>query len=97
MPAIEKYNEGRDPAFRITVTRVGGALVLAYQLKPCHNPYRIETRLLSSGPRTNPWFQECSSRKIEAGDLVGGITHGVMLLAEHAQRPRMLHAERGIY
>ncbi|MGB3388869.1 MAG: Xaa-Pro peptidase family protein, partial [Pseudaminobacter sp.] len=30
----------------------------------------IETRLLSSGPRTNPWFQECSSRVIEAGDLV---------------------------
>ncbi len=30
----------------------------------------IETRLLASGPRTNPWFQECSSRKIDAGDLV---------------------------
>jgi Xaa-Pro aminopeptidase len=30
----------------------------------------IETRLLSSGPRTNPWFQECSSRPIAAGDLV---------------------------
>lgn len=30
----------------------------------------IETRLLTSGPRTNPWFQECSSRIIEAGDLV---------------------------
>jgi len=30
----------------------------------------IETRLLASGPRTNPWFQECSSRIIEAGDLV---------------------------
>ena len=30
----------------------------------------IETRLLSSGPRTNPWFQECGSRVIEAGDLV---------------------------
>ncbi|MGE3365823.1 MAG: M24 family metallopeptidase [Rhizobiaceae bacterium] len=30
----------------------------------------IETRLLSSGPRTNPWFQECSSRVVEAGDLV---------------------------
>lgn len=30
----------------------------------------IETRLLSSGPRTNPWFQECSSRIIETGDLV---------------------------
>ncbi len=30
----------------------------------------IETRLLSSGPRTNPWFQECAARVIEAGDLV---------------------------
>ena len=30
----------------------------------------IETRLLASGPRTNPWFKECSLRPIEAGDLV---------------------------
>ena len=30
----------------------------------------IETRLLSSGPRTNPWFRECSMRQIEKGDLV---------------------------
>ncbi|MDP6887182.1 MAG: Xaa-Pro peptidase family protein, partial [SAR324 cluster bacterium] len=30
----------------------------------------IETRLLSSGPRTNPWFRECSMRKIEKGDLI---------------------------
>lgn len=30
----------------------------------------IETRLLSSGPRTNPWFRECSMREIVAGDLV---------------------------
>jgi Xaa-Pro aminopeptidase len=30
----------------------------------------IETRLLCSGPRTNPWFQEASDRRIEAGDLV---------------------------
>lgn len=30
----------------------------------------IETRLLSSGPRTNPWFRECSMRTIESGDLV---------------------------
>jgi Xaa-Pro aminopeptidase len=30
----------------------------------------IETRLLSSGLRTNPWFQECSARVIEAGDIV---------------------------
>ncbi len=31
----------------------------------------IETRLLSSGPRTNPWYQEVSSRVIQAGELVG--------------------------
>jgi Xaa-Pro dipeptidase len=30
----------------------------------------IETRLLASGPRTNPWFSECSDRVIEAGDMV---------------------------
>lgn len=30
----------------------------------------IETRLLSSGPRTNPWYQECSDRVLEEGDLV---------------------------
>ena len=29
-----------------------------------------ETRLLSSGPRTNPWFQEASSRRMERGDLI---------------------------
>ena len=30
----------------------------------------IETRLLASGPRTNPWYQECSGRVIQAGELV---------------------------
>ena len=30
----------------------------------------FETRLLVSGPRTNPWLQECSNRVIEPGDLV---------------------------
>lgn len=30
----------------------------------------VETRLLASGPRTNPWYQEASARPIEAGDLV---------------------------
>jgi len=29
-----------------------------------------ETRLLSSGPRTNPWFQETSDRVIENGDMI---------------------------
>ena len=30
----------------------------------------IETRLLASGPRTNPWFRESSMRPIEKGDMV---------------------------
>ena len=30
----------------------------------------IETRLLAAGPRTNPWYQECSSRAIQGGELM---------------------------
>ena len=29
-----------------------------------------ETRLMTSGPRTNPWFQETTDRVIEAGDFL---------------------------
>lgn len=30
----------------------------------------IETRLLASGPRCNPWFQECGPRIIQQGELL---------------------------
>ncbi|WP_175838637.1 M24 family metallopeptidase [Burkholderia anthina] len=30
----------------------------------------IETRLLASGPRTNPWMQECSARVMKQGELI---------------------------
>ena len=30
----------------------------------------VETRLLSSGPRTNPWFQETGDRRLGANELV---------------------------
>lgn len=30
----------------------------------------IETRILSAGPRTNPWFQESSSRPMQNGELL---------------------------
>lgn len=30
----------------------------------------IETRLLSSGPRTNPWYQECGPRILLDGDIL---------------------------
>lgn len=31
----------------------------------------LECRVLNSGPRTNPWFQEASERQIQRGELVG--------------------------
>ena len=30
----------------------------------------IETRLLASGPRTNPWFQECGPREVQPNEVV---------------------------
>ena len=48
-----------------------------------HGGEWIECRLLASGERTNPWFQECGNRVIRAGDMVGFDTdmvgpHGYM-------------------
>ena len=54
IPVIERYNEGREPAYKIQVSRLGGSLVLRYRLKPGHNPYQPETRLLSSYPTVPP-------------------------------------------
>lgn len=30
----------------------------------------IETRLLNSGPRTNPWYQEAGERQVKEGDMI---------------------------
>ena len=54
IPVIERYNEGREPAYKIQVSRLGGSLVLRFRLKPGHNPYQRETRLLSSYPTVPP-------------------------------------------
>ena len=35
-----------------------------------HGGEMVETRLLSSGPRTNPWFNEAGSRLVRPGELV---------------------------
>ena len=46
----------------------------------------IETRLLTSGPKTNPWFQESGFRIIEAGDprlLRHGSDRTLRLLCRH--------------
>ena len=54
VPAVERYNEGRDPDFKIQVVRGGSALTLRYRLKPCHNVYLLETRLHSGYPTVPP-------------------------------------------
>ncbi|WP_417524790.1 dimethylsulfonioproprionate lyase DddP [Marinovum sp.] len=64
----------------------------------------IETRLLTSGPRTNPWFQECGPRVVQENeilafdtDLVG--TYGICTdisrtwwIGEAPARPDMVDA-----
>jgi Xaa-Pro aminopeptidase len=43
---------------------------ILHQVNIAHGGEWIETRLLASGPRTNPWFQECGDRVILPGELV---------------------------
>ena len=50
IPAVERYNEGRDPDFKVQVVRGGSLLTLRYRLKPCHNIYVLENRLHSGYP-----------------------------------------------
>src|SRR5213592_1148400 len=54
IPVIEKYNEGRDPEFQIRLMPMVSTVVLRYCLKPGHNLYTLETRLLSSYPTVPP-------------------------------------------
>ena len=41
-----------------------------HQVNMAHKGCWFDGRMLASGPRTNPWLQEASDRRIEAGDLV---------------------------
>lgn len=50
-----------------------------------------ETRLLNSGPRTNPWFQETNSRVIRANELVALDTDVVGCHGYYADFSRTFH------
>ena len=64
----------------------------------------IETRLLTSGPRTNPWFQECGGRIVQNNEIVAFDTdligsYGICVdisrtwwIGDHAPRPDMVAA-----
>ena len=64
----------------------------------------IETRLLASGPRTNPWFQECGPRIVQNNEIVAFDTdligsYGICVdisrtwwIGDRAPRPDMVYA-----
>lgn len=64
----------------------------------------IETRLLASGPRTNPWFQECGPRLVQNNEIVSFDTdligsYGICVdisrswwIGDQAPRPDMIAA-----
>ena len=54
-----------------------------------------ETRLLNSGPRTNPWFQEASSRRIGRDELVALDTDVVGCHGYYADFSRTFHSGPG--
>lgn len=63
IPVIERYNEEREPEFRIRLAPVGGMVVLRYRLKPGHNVYELETRLLAGYPTVPPETRVLTSLK----------------------------------
>ncbi|MFB9150929.1 dimethylsulfonioproprionate lyase DddP [Roseovarius ramblicola] len=66
----------------------------------------IETRLLASGPRSNPWFQECGPRVCQRNEIISFDTdligsYGICVdisrswwIGDGAPRPDMIHAMR---
>ncbi|MEJ6402327.1 dimethylsulfonioproprionate lyase DddP [Yoonia sp. 2307UL14-13] len=66
----------------------------------------IETRLLTSGPRTNPWFQECGPRIVQNNEIVAFDTdlvgaYGICVdisrtwwIGDRKPRPDMIEAMR---
>lgn len=63
--AVERLRQSLRPG--ITENQAWSVL---HEANSAHDGEWIECRLLSSGPRTNPWFQESSNRQIQAGELV---------------------------
>jgi Xaa-Pro aminopeptidase len=55
----------------------------------------VETRLLSSGPRTNPWFQETGERRVRPGELVALDTDVVGCHGYYCDFSRTFHAGPG--
>jgi Xaa-Pro aminopeptidase len=55
----------------------------------------IETRLLSSGPRTNPWFNEASGRRLRPGELLALDTDVIGCFGYFSDFSRTFHCGPG--
>jgi len=55
----------------------------------------IETRLLTSGPRTNPWFSEASARRVRPRELVALDTDVIGCLGYFSDFSRTFHCGPG--
>jgi Xaa-Pro aminopeptidase len=55
----------------------------------------IETRLLTSGPRTNPWFKEASGRRVRPGELVALDTDVIGCFGYFSDFSRTFHCGPG--
>ena len=55
----------------------------------------IETRLVSSGPRTNPWFHEASGRRVRPGELVALDTDVIGCFGYYSDFSRTFHCGPG--
>lgn len=55
----------------------------------------IETRLLTSGPRTNPWFSEASGRRVRPGELVALDTDTIGCFGYYSDFSRTFHCGPG--
>ncbi len=65
--AMEDYARAHGPSGTVTENDVW-AVLHAENIK--RGGEWIETRLLTSGPRTNPWFQECGPRKLQNNEIL---------------------------
>jgi Xaa-Pro aminopeptidase len=63
--AIERMRDELRPG--ITENQL---FAILHQTNIAHDGDWIDGRMLCSGPRTNPWYQEASARPIEDGDMV---------------------------
>jgi len=55
----------------------------------------VETRLLTSGPRTNPWFSEASGRRVRPGELVALDTDAIGCFGYYSDFSRTFHCGPG--